>query len=216
MIKQIKILPARERVASELRRAIMGGTFAPGEELVQDKIAEILGVSRMPVREAMQILATEGLIELRPNKGAVVKEITNELIREHFEVRILLECEAAARAATRYTSLDELLSIHEENRLAIEHSDIERISLCNQAFHINIWETAGNAKMKDILCQLWNGVSVDVMLNEIEPAILSHQQHGRIIEAFKSKDPERARNEIKLHTERSMKNVLKSTRIRRE
>ena len=215
MLNQIKILPARERVASELRKAIMSGSFAPGEELVQDKLAEKLGVSRMPVREAMQILSTEGLIELRPNKGAVVKEITDKFIRDHFEVKMLLECEAAARAATRYTSLDEILDIHEQNRLAIVHNDIERVSLCNQAFHINIWDTSGNHKMKEVLYQLWNGLSVGTVFNEIDQAILSHEEHGRIIETFRNKDPEKARSEIKLHIDRSMMNIINSPRIRK-
>ena len=71
-LRPIEMLPARERVASALRKAIMSQYFKKGEELSIDKVAAMLGVSATPVREAYQILSSEGLIKLRPNKGAIV------------------------------------------------------------------------------------------------------------------------------------------------
>ena len=71
-MKKIQLLPAREQVASVLREAILKRELKEGEELTLEGMAEQLGVSSMPVREAFQILATDGLIKLRPNKGAIV------------------------------------------------------------------------------------------------------------------------------------------------
>lgn len=210
MLKQINILPARERVASELRKAIMSGIFPPGEELIQDKIAKMLGVSRMPVREAIQILATEGFVEVRPNKAAIVKEISTAFIKEHFEIRMILECEAVARAATRMTDFDEIISIHKQNKNAVENNDIDQINICNQAFHICIWENSGNSKLKSMLSQLWNGLFAGMEVEAIKHAHISHEEHGEIILALKEKNPIKARDIMEKHLKRGMENISKT------
>ena len=100
-MKKIQLLPAREQVASVLREAILKRELKEGEELTLEGMAEQLGVSSMPVREAFQILATDGLIKLRPNKGAIVLGVNEKTIRDHYETRALLESEAAARASQK-------------------------------------------------------------------------------------------------------------------
>lgn len=213
MIKPIKMLPARERVAAELRKAILSGNFQAGQELAQDKIAEMLGVSRMPVREAIHILASEGLIEVCPNRSAVVREVPTNFILEHFEVRILLECEAAARACMRFENLDEILSIHEEHRIAIETNDIEQVQATNQSFHIMIWDAADNIKMKAFLTQLWNGLSINMVNKKIDHV---HQEHEAIVQAFCDRDPEAVRRAMKKHLERSMQDIIDSQKIKKK
>ena len=96
---RIKLLPAREQVASVLRKAILSRELEEGQEITLEGIASQVGVSSMPVREAFQILAADGLIKLRPNKGAVVLGINEKTIRDHYETRAILESEAAARAS---------------------------------------------------------------------------------------------------------------------
>jgi DNA-binding GntR family transcriptional regulator len=209
MLKQINILPIRERVASELRNAIFSGSFVPGQELGQDFLAEKLGVSRMPVREALQILANEGLIELRVNRGAIVKEVTTTSIQEHFEIRILLECEAVARACKRIIDFAELDFIHEEQRKAIESMDVEKANMCNQALHMYIWEHSGNSKLKNILVQLWNGLSIGTVVRPVDHMKLSFNEHAQIIQALKNHDEAAARTIMKAHLERSMENMIK-------
>ena len=86
-MKKIQLLPAREQVASVLREAILKRELKEGEELTLEGTAEQLGVSSMPVREAFQILATDGLIKLRPNKGAIVLGVNEKTIRDHYETR---------------------------------------------------------------------------------------------------------------------------------
>jgi DNA-binding GntR family transcriptional regulator len=86
-------------VTDRVRSAILSGQFGPGERVPQDDLAQQLGVSRMPVREALRILESEGLVELRPHRGAVVVDLLPEDIAEVFEIRAMLEGKAAALAA---------------------------------------------------------------------------------------------------------------------
>lgn len=98
-MESMELLPARVRITAILKKASFSGEYKSGDELSLTDIAAKLGVSRTPVREAFQALEAEGLIELRMNKGAIVKPIDEKYITDHYEMRILLESEAAARAA---------------------------------------------------------------------------------------------------------------------
>ena len=93
-LKPIQLLPARERVAAALRKAIISKQISEGEVLTLENTAQELGVSITPVREAFQILARDGLIELIQSKGAVVLGINETTIREHYQVRAALESAA--------------------------------------------------------------------------------------------------------------------------
>ena len=94
-LNTIRMMPARDRVAAALREAILSHQIQPGAELALKETAAQLGVSATPVREALQILEREGLIELRPNRGAVVLGITEKRIRDHYQTRAALERAAA-------------------------------------------------------------------------------------------------------------------------
>jgi DNA-binding GntR family transcriptional regulator len=204
MVRQVKILPARELVASEIRKAILTGKFQAGEELTQDKVAEMLGVSRMPVREAINILANEGLLITAPNKSAVVSEIPSNYIKEHFEARILLECEATERASTRFENLDEITSIHERYGEAINANDMEQVHYFNQEFHYMIWDVAENRKIKAFLLQLWNGLPMTIDAKLLDK---THEEHESIMQAFREKDPIKAKQAMRIHLESSMRRI---------
>ena len=90
-LKPIKLLPARERVASALRKAIISKSIPEGAELTLENTAQELGVSVTPVREAFQILARDGLLEVKQNKCAIVLGVTEKTIREHYQLRAALE-----------------------------------------------------------------------------------------------------------------------------
>lgn len=90
-LKPIKLLPARERVASALRKAIIAQQIKEGETLTLETTAQQLGVSITPVREAFQILERDGLISLQQNRGATVLGINEKTLREHYQVRAVLE-----------------------------------------------------------------------------------------------------------------------------
>ena len=108
-METLEIMPVRVKVTAILKKAILSGEYQKGEELSLTDISNKLGVSRTPVREAFQALEAEGLIKLRMNKGALVLGVDEKFIKDHYEVRALLESEAAQKAAINKMDVTALL-----------------------------------------------------------------------------------------------------------
>ena len=207
-MKKIQLLPAREQVASALREAILKREMKEGEELTLEGTAQALGVSSTPVREAFQILASDGLIRLRPNKGAIVLGVNEKTIRDHYETRALLESEAAARASRPGTDISDIVYAYETTEKALDENDFGTYSDGNQAFHMAIWTAADNEKMKSFLSSLWNALSMGHKVTEEDYAKISMYEHRRILEAIKANDEQKARSRMYDHIIRSMENIL--------
>ena len=211
-METIQVLPIRVRVTSVLRKALLAGEYRPGEELSLTETAAKLGGSRTPVREAFQSLAAEGLLELRMNRGAIVTEINEKFIRDHFEVRILLEGEAVARAAGAHMDTGELMALqqwaleHEKQMTDQEYRDY------NQKFHIALWKAADNAKLFQLLSSLWNGPSSTTQERDREHEALSIREHGQMLECIRRGEADDARAVMEQHISRSMGNILFSFR----
>lgn len=205
---KIKLLPAREQVAAALRKAILSRELQEGQELMLGETAAKMGISTMPVREAFQILAADGLIRLRPNKGAVVLGINRKTICDHYETRALLEAETAARASGVGCDISAVTEAFELSRKALEENDTASYSDYNQAFHMRIWAAADNKRMESILASLWNGLSMGHKITEEEYARISIAEHGEILKAMTSHEADRARELMYHHIIRSMENIL--------
>ena len=205
---KIKLLPAREQVASVLRKAILSKELTEGEELTLDGTAKLLGVSSMPVREAFQILASDGLIQLRPNKGAVVLGVNEKTIRDHYETRAILESEAAAKASREGVDISDIEYAHEMAVQAQKENDYGEYSRQNQGFHMAIWEAADNEKMKSLLSALWNGLSMGHKVTEEEYAKISIREHAQILKAIQEHHPQAARERMYAHIIGSLENIL--------
>lgn len=209
-LEQVDIMPARIRVSSILRKAILAGEFQAGEELSLTGIASELGVSRTPVREAFQMLESEGLIELRMNKGAVIKEISEKVIRDHYEVRMLLEGDAAARATLRQMNTEELEVYQKSMEAALSDFTAELYRQYNQTFHMAIWKAADNQKLFDMLHNLWNGSSFGRNISALDHQKVSIQEHSMILRYIREREPRLARKEMEHHIQRSMENIISS------
>lgn len=211
-LRKIQMLPAREQVASILRSSILSGGISKGQSITLDSIGEQVGMSRTPVREAFQILANEGLIELRQNRCAIVKGISEEAIKDHYEMRILLETEALRRACLHMNdeTLKAIQKVNEQGRRAKESSDTEAYNLANQAFHMTIWEAADSEKLKSFLALLWNGLSMNHLVTAQEYAATSLTEHEKIVEKLEKKDYEGACEAMRQHIIRSMNSTLKN------
>ena len=159
-LKPIKLLPARERVASALRKAIISKQIGEGEVITLEATAQQLGVSVTPVREAFQILARDGLIDLKQNKGATVLGLNETTIREHYEIRAALESAACVLCCQRKADLSAIRNCLEMADGALEKKDSSSYSNYNQSFHYEIWTAAGNEKLKTMLSEMWNGLSM--------------------------------------------------------
>jgi len=209
-MEPLEMMPTRARITSVLKKALLSGEYKSGQELSLTGIANELGVSRTPVREAFQTLAAEGLIELRMNKGAIVKPIDRKFITDHYEMRILLEGNAIYRAANRNPDVTDLLVklYHVADNAAITTSE-EYIEL-NQELHMTIWKAADNQKLYDYLLGLWNGPSTGRANSETEHHIQSTREHIEMLECIRRKDADKARSVMESHITRSMENILSS------
>ncbi len=208
---KIDIMPARIRIASALRKAIYLQEIPGGSELSLTDVAAELGVSRTPVREAFQELSREGLLTLRMNRGAIVKEVNRKFVQDIFELRILLEGEAAGRAARFGMDTQEHLSLFrswaEEGMKGTERAEYEEKNL---AFHMAVWQAADNEPLKRALMDQWNGPSTGRETEEERRHFLaSTREHILILEAIEAGQEEEARSRMRGHIERSMKNILK-------
>jgi len=207
-LNKIKLLPAREQVASLLRKSILSRKLVAGQELGLEQVAAYAGVSIMPVREALQILAADGLIKLRPNKGAVVLGITKEMVCDHYETRAVLEGEATAKAAEEGRDISYIEQIYEESCRSLQEGRFADYKDYNQSWHMAIWYACGNKKMISMLSALWNGLSMGYGVTEEDYARISIKEHGEIMKALRRHDCELARGKMREHLMRSMHNIL--------
>lgn len=207
-LKPIKLLPARERVASVLRKAILSKELTEGTVITLDGIASQLEVSSTPVREAFQILAREGLIKQRPNKGAEVLGISPKFIRDHYETRAILEAACAATVCHNGADTADIENAFYKGREALEEGNSAIYSNYNQAFHFALWEAAGNDKIKALLSEMWNGLSMGHKVTEEEYAKISIAEHRQILDAVLARDAQAAQQRMHAHIIRSLGNIL--------
>ena len=205
---ELQTIPKRIEVAAILRKKILSGEYTSGRELSLTDLAETLGVSRTPVREAFQQLESEGLITLRMNKGAIVNSIDRKFITDHYEMRMLLEGEAAYRAAMNRMDTTVLLEECRQLRQGLLREDSEGYTDLNQRIHTSIWTAAGNRKLYNTLMNLWNGPSIGRDTNTIDHQFLSNAEHLAVLGYIRHGDGEMARKVMSRHIERSMENIL--------
>ncbi len=206
-MKPIAVLPIREQVADALRKAMFYGELKMGEELTQDEVATKLGVSRMPVREAFQILERDGLLILNNHRKAVVRGITKEDVLDQYDLRIMLEGEAAARACLRKDTSD-IAMAHEQVERAACESDPTSFVETNAIFHRAIWEAAGSPRLVRLIEQVWNGIPPhlpELISSQIQYSLVEHRQIMNAISRGKS---EEARQLIGGHIRRSMNHFM--------
>lgn len=197
----------RDRVAAALREAIIGGRVAPGDPLGEERLAAEHGVSRVPVREALRLLAAEGFVEIRPNRGAVVAELADDEAAGLLEVREALEMLAARRAAERRTAgqLAALRGLLAEARDALAEGRLDDLVALNGRFHAALAEASGNPVAAELVAQLRNKIDwvyaadVDVQARD------SWAEHGAIVEALAERDPERAAGLVGAHLRRAQR-----------
>jgi len=181
-------------VSDKIRGRILAGSLRPGERLVEDRLSAELGVSRVPVREALRGLSMEGLVRLEPNRGATVIEVTPELVRELVEVRTLLEALNARLAARRHDPkivalLQDTLRRGNE---AAQSGTSEELARLNAEFHERLAEASRNSVLSDIMRSLRERTSLAFSINGRARAREDWREHAGILAAVIDGDEEMA------------------------
>ena len=148
--------PLHGRVVAELREAIVSGRLRPGERLVEDRLAQELGVSRNPVREAIRVLASEGLVEVTARRGASVLKLTEQDARETIEVRALLKGHNARLAARRQDKeiIKRIEKVLNKGTRAVASGHFDQLVALNQDFHCELYAAGRNTLLGEIVQNL--------------------------------------------------------------
>jgi DNA-binding GntR family transcriptional regulator len=173
---------------------IIIGELPPGSRLVEDRLALQLGVSRNPVREALQVLAGEGFVDLLPRRGAVVSRVSAAQAEELFDVRSALES-LAARLAARHRDADALARLHDvlaRSRRATEEGQLDLLAACNTEFHSAIVATASNAYLELLVAPMARRVQWVFRTSAAARAPHSWTEHEALLRAVEEGDEDLA------------------------
>ncbi|MBN0044455.1 GntR family transcriptional regulator [Streptomyces actuosus] len=197
--------PLRERVYETLLDLITTRALEPGAHLVESDLAGRLGVSRQPVREALQRLDTDGWVELRPAQGAFVHEPTEEEADQLLTVRTLLEAESARLAALNAdgAGVEALKDIVAEGMTAVESADVDGIVALNARFHTRIMELAGNAVLAGLAARVERRVRWYHAPVARQRGDRSWAEHQALTAAIADRDADLATRLMREHTERT-------------
>ncbi len=199
---------AQEAVLAELRRAIISGELRPGEQVLQDALAERFGVSRVPLREALKILEGEGQVIYRPHRGYFVAELDIDDLREVYRIRDLLESEAVRVAVPKITR--EQITALAEALEAVEHAsaagDLQMMTEANRRFHFGLIESAGMPRLSRLVRVLWDATDVyrSLYYSDGNHREAVHDEHRAVLEAVRLGDAERAVTELRTHRDRAV------------
>ncbi|MEU0526404.1 MULTISPECIES: GntR family transcriptional regulator [Streptomyces] len=197
--------PLRERVYEALLELITVRSLRPGQHLVESELAGHLGVSRQPVREALQRLNTEGWVDLRPAQGAFVHEPTEAEADQLLSVRTLLEAEAARLAAANSGSagIAALEALCAKGEQSVADDDVELTVATNAAFHAKVMELAGNVVLAELAAQVDRRVRWYYAPVARQRGKQSWIEHRALIAAISARDEEAATAVMRSHTEQT-------------
>ena len=195
--------PLREQVRDLIRDRIVRGQLAPGNRLVERTLAEELGVSRVPVREALNLLKGEGFVQDVPRRGVIVTTLSREDIDDLFEVREALEVQAARLACLRATQdeVEYLVGIADRAQQARDSGDFAAIADLNEAFHDAIPRLAHNRTLATTLEPLEGRLHWVLRQNRSPESLI--REHSELAAAIAARDPERAADVARRHVESS-------------
>lgn len=205
-------LPLRDVVFNTLRQAILRGELKPGERLMEIQLANKLGVSRTPIREAIRKLELEGLVLMIPRRGAEVAEITERNLRDVLEVREALEelsvklaCEHATQA-----QIEEMKQAAQVFKESLSGDDVTRIAEADVAFHDAINMATDNQKLIQILNNLREQMyryRMEYLKDRQSHSVLV-REHEEILNALCARDAEKALDVTIAHIERQRDHIL--------
>jgi phosphonate utilization transcriptional regulator len=207
-------------VQQEIERAILQGEHAPGSKLVEAAIAEKLGVSRGPVREAFRMLEEAGLVRTEKNRGVFVRDIPIEEAAEIFDLRAAMDELVGRKLAESITpaQLKEVKALVDGMEKAVRAADARQYHLLNLKFHDRLVEMAGNSKLSAIYRKLIKELSLFRRLNLADSWLMpiSANEHRQIVKAIASGDAKAAGQAMFQHVMDSKERTIENHQRRRE
>lgn len=211
---RIERRPLHEEVIDQLRDRIVQGALAPGARLNERVLCEQLGISRTPLREAIKMLAAEGLVELLPNRGAIVTPLEAANIADTLAVMGALEAAAGELACARASEAEigEIRALHFEMRACHARQDLAGYFRCNQRIHDRIIAASGNPVLTNTYRQLnANVLRARYMANlSQERWDLAVDEHDEILAALIARDAGRLKRLLAEHLEHKVASVMAS------
>ncbi len=212
-----EFLPLRDVVFNTLRQAILTGELKPGERLMEIHLADRLGVSRTPIREAIRKLELEGLVTMIPRKGAEVAQITEKSMNDVLEVRRALDALCVELACDRITEeeLERLKEACDSFAQAVRTKDVKKIAQADVSLHDIIVQATGNQR----LIQLVNNLSEQMYRYRFE-YIKDFRQHEKLVEEHRiiydsivRKDKETAAQAARMHIDNQKRAIIRQIRL---
>ncbi len=207
---------ASARIAEALRRAILSGEHEPGERIVQEDLAERYGGSRIPVREALRQLETEGLVRLVANTGAWVQSLTLAQCSEVYQTRERLE-PLLLRHSAEYLTDDVIQTLHGLAQRMENAEDIEEFLELDRQFHFATCQAEGTHVLRDLVTRLWNTTQpyrrAYTGLVDDEHMRIFHDDHHMLVSALRDGDMKLAEQVVAIHIRRTRVNLERHPEI---
>lgn len=206
--------PLREAVCNAIRDAINNGVLKPGDRLMEIQLAEELGISRTPVREAIRKLEMEGFVVMIPRRGTYVTDISLKDVTEIYEIRISLDMLAASLAAERIND-DELEEMDRQLLLTSKYNidtEMEKIVACDSVFHDVLYRAARNERLVSIINNLRDQLTNMRGRTMAQPGRLAETltEHRILLDAIASRDSEAAAAAARSHIENAERTLMES------
>ena len=198
-----------EEVAELLRQRIFNRGLEPGGWIDELKIAEEYGISRTPLREALKVLDTEGLVTMKVRRGAYVTEVNDKDLRDVFHLMAVLEADAAGAVAKTATNaqLLELEALHQElEKAAKNRRDYIKFFTLNEAFHIRLLQIADNKWRDQMVADLRKVMKLNRAQSLLKDGRIDESlaEHAAVMTALKQRDAKGARTAMQAHIERGL------------
>ena len=209
----VKSVPNSQRALKELRERIFNGDLPAGSDHLESELADLLNMSRTPVREAVLMLESQGLLELRPRKGVRILPVSPEDMSEIYDVLTELESHAAERAAQARYTRDDLSglarAIHDMD-VALENSDLEAWAAADDQFHSELVRIGGNSRIMAIAAMMTDQVrrARNTTLYMRPVPTKSNDDHRNVLAAITKGDAETARRIHRLHREHAKQIII--------
>jgi DNA-binding GntR family transcriptional regulator len=211
-LNRIDIRTLHQDVAGRIREMIRKGALVRGQRIIEAELCEQMGVSRTPLREALRVLESEGLVELFPHKGVHIRQPSMNEIQEMFEVMGVLEGTCARMTAQKITAAGwrKIQRLHRKLETHYAAGDREKYIAANNVFHALIQELAGNRVLDDIVHRLREKVALyrHQQIYEHRRFDESIREHREILEALRRRDSDAAETCMKRHLDRQCKALI--------